>query len=88
MSTRICPFSGTSPIKDVLGYQNIQHVFNAPQVGGLYCTKQSFPDLVEEVNQLTEGEKIKLIALIQDLRQQGQEIPELTFDLIRQAKGS
>ena len=85
---RVCPFSGSPPLRDIPGHENIWHVFDAPQVGGRYCTKQGFGELTERINQLSEKERDKLIALLVDLRNSGQEMPELTFDLIAKAKGS
>ena len=85
----VCPFSGSPPVQGpITGYENLQYVFDAPQVGGRYCTKQGFRELEEKFNELSEAEKDKLAAMMIDLRQSGQELPELTFDLIAKAKGS
>ena len=81
-----CPFSGSNPICQKTGHENMQFSFDVPRTGGRYCTKQSFGALVDQIKALGEKGKARLVPLLVDMRRLGAEEPELTFDLIDKAK--
>ena len=81
-----CPFSSLEPVTSRGGYENIQYSFDAPRAGGKYCTRQGFGHLVEEIGKLGDKGKARVVTLLVDRRQAGEEEPELTIDLIRQAE--
>ena len=81
-----CPFSNLEPVTTRTGYDNLQYSFDAPRAGGRYCTRQGFRHLVEKVGKLGEKGKARVVTLLVDKRRAGEEEPELTIDLIRQAE--
>ena len=78
-----CPFSGSSPI--ATDGEN-SHVFDSPRVAGRYVIQKDFIRIADEIEFLGSKGKARLITLLIEKRRLGEDVPEITFDLIERAK--